>query len=71
MPHGLLQVARYDWRTSLADVYFVALMRLWLSNLALSYRWSYLGVVAGVLSACVCVAKAAEFELWALPQVRD
>ena len=71
MPHGLLQVARYDWRTSLADVYFVALMRLWLSNLALSYRWSYLGVVAGVLSACVCVAKAAEFELWALRQVRD
>jgi hypothetical protein len=71
LPHGLSQVARYGWRTSLADVYFVALMRLWLSNLALSYRWSYLGVVAGVLSAAVCVVKAAEFELWALPQVRD
>lgn len=63
-------MTRYGWRTSLADVYFVALMRAWLSNLALSYRWSYLGVVAGVLSAAICVAKAAEFELWALPQVR-
>jgi hypothetical protein len=68
---GLLQVERYAWRTSLADVYFTLLMRLWLSNLALSYRWSHLGVVAGLVSAGVCVCKAAEFQLWALPEVRQ
>jgi len=60
-------ITHYQFGSSLADVYVIMMLRLWISTLALQFRWSFLGIAAGVVSAGVLVAKAAEFTLWAIP----
>jgi len=62
------EVTNFTYKFSLADVFFIMLIRVWISGISLNYRWSFLGVALGVVSTGALVVKAAEFSLWIYPE---
>jgi len=58
-------VRNYHFSTSLADVVFVMLMRLWLASIAISNRWIPLSIASAMCSGGFLVAKAAMWKDWA------